>query len=91
LQHGQTVSLVDNCSRVGTQANLRWLAGRHRERLRVLICDVRDQGAMQKAATGVDVVLHLAAQVAVTRSLQSPLEDFDINLRGTLVLLEAIS
>jgi len=34
-------------------------------------------------------VFHLAAQVAVTTSLTDPREDFDINLRGTLNLLEA--
>src|SRR5262249_159307 len=35
-------------------------------------------------------VFHFAAQVAVTSSLTAPLEDFDVNARGTLNLLEAI-
>jgi CDP-paratose 2-epimerase len=35
-------------------------------------------------------VFHFAAQVAVTSSLDDPLEDFDVNARGTLTLLEAI-
>ena len=35
-------------------------------------------------------VFHFAAQVAVTTSLADPREDFDINVRGTLHLLEAL-
>jgi CDP-paratose 2-epimerase len=35
-------------------------------------------------------VLHLAAQVAVTGSLLDPVEDFEINARGTLNVLEAV-
>jgi CDP-paratose 2-epimerase len=39
---------------------------------------------------GARAVLHLAAQVAVTGSLQDPADDFEINARGTLNVLEAI-
>jgi CDP-paratose 2-epimerase len=35
-------------------------------------------------------VFHFAAQVAVTSSLVDPIEDFEINARGTLNLLEAV-
>ena len=35
-------------------------------------------------------MFHLAAQVAVTTSLVEPREDFDINVRGTLNLLDAL-
>jgi CDP-paratose 2-epimerase len=35
-------------------------------------------------------VFHFAAQVAVTTSLLDPVEDFEINVRGTLNLLEAL-
>ena len=37
-----------------------------------------------------EAVFHFAAQVAVTTSLVDPREDFDINVRGTLNLLEAL-
>src|SRR5262249_18405300 len=37
-----------------------------------------------------DLVLHLAAQVAVTTSVRNPREDFEINALGTLNVLEAI-
>lgn len=35
-------------------------------------------------------VFHFAAQLAVTTSLVSPVDDFEINVRGTLNLLEAV-
>jgi CDP-paratose 2-epimerase len=35
-------------------------------------------------------VFHFAAQVAVTTSLEKPLQDFEVNARGTLTLLEAL-
>jgi len=39
---------------------------------------------------GKDLVLHLAAQVAVTTSIINPREDFEINALGTFNVLEAI-
>ena len=50
----------------------------------------RCRGGARTAADGADAVFHLAAQVAVTTSLSDPVEDFDINVRGTLNLLEAL-
>jgi CDP-paratose 2-epimerase len=35
-------------------------------------------------------VVHLAAQTAVTTSLADPMDDFEVNARGTLNLLEAV-
>ncbi len=37
-----------------------------------------------------DVVFHFAAQVAVTTSIADPLGDFDVNIGGTVRLLEAV-
>src|SRR5207245_478996 len=51
--------------------------------------DIRDLGAVQTAVRGVDVVYHLAGQVAVTSSLSDPRSDFEINALGTLNVLEA--
>jgi CDP-paratose 2-epimerase len=42
------------------------------------------------AVSGTAGVFHLAAQVAVTTSLQDPFTDFDVNVRGTLNVLEAL-
>jgi CDP-paratose 2-epimerase len=35
-------------------------------------------------------VIHLAAQVAVTASVENPVDDFEVNARGTLNVLEAV-
>jgi CDP-paratose 2-epimerase len=62
----------------------------HADQVEFRHADVRDLDALKKAVRRVDVIYHLAAQVAVTTSLLSPLEDFEINARGTLNVLEAI-
>jgi len=54
-----------------------------------VIADIRDTDAVGAAVAQADVVFHLAAQVAVTTSLAEPLEDFEVNVRGTLNVLEA--
>lgn len=51
--------------------------------------DVRHWEEVREAAKGVDAVLHAAAQVAVTASLEDPRTDFEVNLLGTLNVLEA--
>ena len=51
--------------------------------------DVRDEQAVLSTCKGVDAVVHLAAQTGVPASLQAPREDFEINVLGTLNLLEA--
>ena len=38
---------------------------------------------------GIDVVIHLAANTKITKSLKKPMYDFNVNLKGTLNLLEA--
>lgn len=40
--------------------------------------------------SSVDAVIHLAAQVAVTTSIERPLDDFNTNALGTLNILEAV-
>src|SRR5689334_2023337 len=90
LQDGRDVVLFDNLHRPGVEANLDWLRATAGSRLRVQLADVRDARAIRRALDGVSDVFHFAAQVAVTSSLDDPLEDFDINARGTLTLLEAL-
>ena len=52
--------------------------------------DIRDSEAVSEAIRNVDVVVHLAAQVAVTTSVTEPRIDFEINTTGTLNVLEAL-
>jgi CDP-paratose 2-epimerase len=52
--------------------------------------DVRNLSIVKQAVKDASQVFHFAAQVAVTSSLIDPIEDFEINARGTLNLLEAV-
>src|SRR5581483_6392232 len=89
LAEGRRVLVFDNLSRAGVRNNLRSMQERYPDRLEIEVGDVRDAGAVARAVSGVEEIYHLAAQVAVTTSLTAPLEDFDINARGTLNVLEA--
>src|SRR5262245_38929761 len=85
------VHVFDNLSRPGVRHNLRWLqstAGGS-GRLRITIGDVRTAPMVDQAVRHATEVYHLAAQVAVTSSIIDPVLDFEINLRGTMNVLEA--
>lgn len=90
LSEGREVTVLDAFVREGVEANARWLRKRHGDRVRFRRGDVRDPVLVEEAARGAAAVFHLAAQVAVTTSLASPRDDFDVNARGTLNVLEAL-
>ena len=88
---GHDVLLFDNLSRTGSKRNLAWLRAAHP--VRFVHGDVRDLQQLGRLVRGegpFDLVLHLAAQVAVTTSVKHPLEDFEINTLGTVNLLESV-
>lgn len=90
LADGRRVLVYDNLARAGVERNLHWLRAQFGERLQVEIADTRDAERLAAAVARASEVFHFAAQVAVTSSLVDPLADFEVNLRGTLNLLEAI-
>ncbi len=87
---GHDVHVLDALRRPGVERNLDWLRKRHPQRISFTHADVRDEDAASRAADGSSGVFHMAAQVAVTTSMDDPREDFDINIRGTLHLLDAL-
>jgi CDP-paratose 2-epimerase len=90
LRRGDEVVLLDNLSRKGAEANLSWLWPQGN--LSFVNVDIRDSARITtifRDHTDASLVLHLAAQVAVTRSIVDPRLDFEINLLGTLNVLEA--
>src|ERR1700716_2802706 len=89
-RRGDKVIAFDNLSRAGVRENAQWLKLRHGDLVSIVTGDIRDSISVIEAVRGARGVLHLAAQVAVTGSLQDPVEDFEINARGTLNTLEAI-
>ena len=91
LQRGDHVIVVDNLSREGVERNLEWLRGQGS--LEFVKLDIRqgaDLAELFRRHRDADRVLHLAAQVAVTTSVTSPREDFEINALGAFNVLEAM-
>ena len=87
---GHDVLVFDALARAGVETNLAWLKQRHPERITSIVADIRDEDEVRRAAAGAKAVFHMAAQVAVTTSLVDPREDFEVNIRGTLNLLDAL-
>ena len=80
--NGTEVLVLDNLSS-GYRININGHPG-----IRLVEKDVRDAAAVDAAATAVDVVFHLAASVGNKRSIDQPVNDAEINVIGTLRVLE---
>ncbi len=83
VRDGYQVVVLDNLSsgyrsNIPEDSNVRFVEG-----------DIRDEAAVRHAVTGVEVVFHLAASVGNKRSIDHPLDDADINVLGTIRVLEA--
>ena len=59
--------------------------------MRSEMCDIRDRGAVRRIVRDLrpEIVFHLAAQPLVRRSYREPVETFDVNVMGTLHVLDA--
>jgi UDP-glucose 4-epimerase len=83
LRDGWTVDVVDDLS-TGKRANVPSGARLHE-------VDVRSQEAGRLVERGAfDAIVHLAAQMDVRKSVMDPLFDSDVNIRGTINLMEAL-
>lgn len=87
---GDRVLILDSLARSGARENAAWLKSRHGEDVAIEVADVRDANVLANLVERSRAVLHLAAQVAVTTSVEHPLEDFEVNARGTVGMLEAV-
>src|SRR5215203_3195853 len=83
IRSGHQVVVLDNYSS-GSRQNLSPTVN-----LEILEADVRDESSLRSVVDGCEVVFHLAASVGNTRSIEHPIEDSDINVLGTLRVLEA--
>lgn len=84
LARGDRVVILDNFT-TGKHENLNDLNGD----LVVIEGDIRDQELVSKLIGDVEYVFHQAAYVSVPASIDEPEHCFDINVNGTIVLLEA--
>jgi len=87
---GHELLIFDNLSRSGAIANLNWL--KEKGDFDFFHGDVRSQENVERAINSFkpDQIFHLAGQVAMTTSLERPRLDFEINVLGTLNILEAV-
>jgi CDP-paratose 2-epimerase len=90
LNLGHEVNIIDNFSRKGSRQIAKWL------KTKFLNCTifkgdiVHNRKLLSQLVSKVDIVFHMAAQVAVTTSVLNPRKDFEVNVLGTINLLEAI-
>lgn len=55
----------------------------------LVVGDIRDQAVVRRAMEGCDSVIHLAAEASVLESVTDPRPTFEVNVGGTLTLLQA--
>ncbi len=87
------VVLFDNLSRRGSEENKKYLEKRFPKKIVFIRGDVskrKELCRLYRHITKADLILHLAAQTAVTTSLKNPVEDFEANALGSLNLLELV-
>ena len=84
VRQGQQVSVFDDLSG-GKWENLAAVA----DKIRFIKGDVRDAAALKEACATVDYILHHAALISVAESMAKPQETADINVQGTVNVLEA--
>jgi NAD dependent epimerase/dehydratase len=65
------------------------LPAQTRDALEIFSGDVRDPNGVRKAVQGCDAVFHLAALIGIPYSYHSPDTYVDVNIRGTLNVLQA--
>jgi CDP-paratose 2-epimerase len=90
LHRGESLVVIDNLSRAGSEKNLRWLESIGA--FRFMRLDIRNSEGVTEVVTHErpDVVFHMAGQVAMSSSIQDPRMDFETNTMGTMNLLEAV-
>lgn len=85
VNEGHIVYGIDNLLN-GNLNNVRTLL--HKKNFKFVHDDVRSKELYPKLPTDLDAIFHLAAQIHVDRSIVNPKETFDINVTGTMNILE---
>jgi len=90
IRRGKEILVLDNLSRPGSDRNLAWL--NKLGKIEFFHQDIRDRESLESLfqARGIDCVFHLAGQVAMTTSLADPMLDFQVNVGGSMNVLECI-
>ena len=84
VQRGDEVRILDDLSS-GRRQNLRGID----DDVELIVGDIRDRAAVDKAMAGAQYVFHEAALPSVIRSVENPSASHDVNVNGTFTVLEA--
>ena len=97
LEAGHDVRILDNRDpfydlrlKEEVATALRDVAVGTRSTLEIIEADIRDTAEVRAASADVDLVYHHAAKAGVRPSVDSPRDYHDVNVTGTLNLLEAL-
>lgn len=92
LKEGHFVRVLDNFYS-GKRSNLSFAVDRGQSTadFELIEGDIRDKSACEKACVGMDYVLHQAALRSVPKSMVDPASYNDVNINGTLFMLQAAS
>lgn len=90
LSRGDDLVVFDSLYKNGSRENLTWLQGQGNFRFEH--GDIRNQNDITRVIQSFrpDAIFHVAGQVAMTTSIANPRMDFEVNVLGTLNLLEAV-
>jgi nucleoside-diphosphate-sugar epimerase len=84
LDKGHEVVVLDNFA-TGKRENLAEIA----DRIDLIEGDIRDRAAVDRAADGCAAIFHQGALGSVPRSVEDPQTSHDVNVNGTLNVLQA--
>ena len=84
VRDGHAVRIVDNFSS-GRRENLAGFA----DQVELVEGDIRDAALLERLSLGCELVYHEAAVVSVPYSVEHPQETHDVNIQGTLNVLQA--
>lgn len=84
LKRGESVRVLDNFS-TGKRENLKGFE----KDVELIEGDIRSYHIVKQAVEGMDVVLHQAALPSVPRSINDPITSNEVNVGGTLNMLDA--
>ncbi len=84
VEQGESVRVLDNL-KTGLEANLADISSD----IEFIKGDFRDRATVNSSVKGVKKVIHIGALPSVSRSVEDPTESNEVNIVGTLNLLEA--
>ncbi len=89
IERGVSVRALVRYTSRGDRGALAWLDDGVADDVEVVLGDVRDPESVAAATAGVDVVFHLAAQIAIPYSYVNPRDFFETNVLGSLNVARA--